>query len=303
MALAALPAAHVLRPEGVFARALAAKPNSKWAGVQVGLNAPYSFGSRTMSADETLAKTVQLGISALELRSQPVELAMGVPLSVLEPGRGKEAQKAAAEALRDWRLKNSPDKAAAVRKKYEDAGVKIEILKFDGIYDFSDPEMDYAFQLAKAAGARAISCELEVPGSKRVGQFADKHKLMVGYHGHTKTTTAMFDEECSYATHNGINLDIGHFIAGGLGDPIDFIKKHHERITHIHVKDRKKNEGDNVPYGTGDTPVKEVLQLLRDNKWTGIQATIEYEMKVPEGSDRMTEIGKCVQYCEDALLS
>lgn len=302
MALA-LPALQALSPARLMARPRAAKPNSKWSGVQVGMNVPYSFGSRTMRADETLAKTVALGISAVELRSQPVELAMGVPVTALEPARGKEAQKAAADALREWRLKNSPAKAGAVRTQFEDAGVTIEILKFDGIYDFSDPEMDYAFQLAKAVGARAISCELDVAGSKRVGQFADKHALMVGYHGHTKTTSAMFDEACSYAAHNGINLDIGHFVAGGLGSPIDFIKARHDRITHIHVKDRKKNEGENVPYGTGDTPVTDVLRLLRDNRWTSIQATIEYEMKVPEGSDRMTEIGKCVQYCKNALLS
>ena len=256
-----------------------------------------------MSADETLAKTLGLGISGVELRSQPVEVAIGVPLSVLEPAPNKDAQKAAADALREWRLKNSPARAAGVRKQYEDAGVKIEILKFDGIYDFTDPEMDYAFQLAKSAGARAISCELDVAGSRRVGQFADKHAMMVGYHGHTKTTTSMFEEACGYARHNGINLDIGHFVAGGLGSPIDFIKAHHDRITHVHVKDRMANEGENVPYGTGDTPVKEVLRLLRDRKWTGIQATIEYEMKVPDSSDRMTEIRKCVQYCKDALLS
>ena len=143
----------------------------------------------------------------------------------------------------------------------------------------------------------------DVAGSRRVGQFADKHAMMVGYHGHTKTTTSMFEEACGYARHNGINLDIGHFVAGGLGSPIDFIKQHHDRITHVHVKDRMANEGENGPYGTGDTPVKEVLRLLRDRKWTGIQATIEYEMKVPDSSDRMTEIRKCVQYCKDALLS
>jgi hypothetical protein len=40
--------------------------------------------------------------------------------------------------------------------------------------------------------------------------------------------------------------------------------------------------------------------VIRDNKWP-IQATIEFEYTVPEGSDRMAEIGKCVQFCRDAL--
>jgi sugar phosphate isomerase/epimerase len=299
-----------LLPREVFA-GWEAKPNSKWAGVQVGLNVPYNFNTgplaRTLPADETLAKTVQLGVNAVEMRAQPIELAMGAPAAAVAGGRG-EAAKAAAEQLREWRLKTDPKKAGDVRKKYHDAGVKIEIVKFDGIYDFTDAETDYAFLLAKAAGAKAISCELDLTGQgqKRVGPFADKHKLMVGYHGHDKTTPEMYAGAAGEAKFNGMNIDIGHWIAGNFGSPIEFMKKHHAKITHIHVKDRKKDlaggGGQNVPFGQGDTPIKEVLRLIRDNKWP-IQATIEYEYAVPAGSDRMAEMVKCLQYCKDALLS
>jgi len=303
----AVPAAGLL-PRDVFAAQ--AKPNSKWAGVQVGLNVPYNFNSgplaRTLPADETLQKTLQLGISAVEMRSQPIELAMGAPAAAIAGGRG-EAAKVAAASLREWRLKADPKKAGDVRKKYEDAGVKIEIVKFDGIYDFTDPEMDYAFLLAKAAGAKAISCELDLTGKgqKRVGPFADKHQLMVGYHGHAKTTPEMYASAAADAKYNGMNIDIGHWVAGNFGSPIEFMKKHHAKITHIHVKDRKKDEagggGQNVPFGQGDTPVVDVLRLIRDNKWP-IQATIEFEYPVPAGSDRMAEMTKALQFCKDALL-
>jgi sugar phosphate isomerase/epimerase len=290
-----------LVPREVFA-GFQAKPNSKWAGVQVGMNVPYNFGSRDLPIDETLAKTVELGISAVELRSQPIELAMGAPAT----GQRGQDQKAAAETLRAWRLTADPLKAAAIKKKWDDAGVKIEVLKYDGIYQFSDPEMDYAFKLGKALGVRALSCELEVEGSKRVGQFADKHGLNVGYHGHTKTPPPMFDTAFGYAKHNWANIDIGHFVAGNLGNVVDYIHQHHDRITHIHVKDRKgmtgTTEGPNTPFGEGDTPIKDVLRLIRDNKWP-IQATIEFEYKVPEGSDRMKEIAKTIEYCKAALLS
>jgi len=226
-------------------------------------------------------------------------------MDVLEPGRDREKQKIAVGQLREWRLKGDPKKAGAVRKKFEDAGVKIEIVKFDGIYNFTDPELDYAFMLAKAAGARAISCELELEGAKRLGQFADKHKLPVGLHGHTKTTPAKYDEAFSFAKYNWANIDIGHWVAGGIGNPVDVVRKYHDRITHIHVKDRKKpadgKDGANVPFGQGDTPVVEVLRLIRDNKWP-IQATIEFEYPVPEGSDRMAEMTKALAYCKDALL-
>ena len=300
-----VPAAGLLSKDAIAAM-LAAKPDSTFAGVQIGMNVPYNFGVRTMPVDEVIAKTAQLGVSAVELRSQPIELALGVGQDVLEPGREKAAQQKAAQALREWRLKTDPAKAAAVKKQFDEAGIKVGVVKFDGIYDFSDPELDYAFALAKAAGAHAISCELEVEGSKRVGQFADKHSFMVGYHGHTKTPEAMFEQAFSFAKHNGANLDIGHYIAGNLGNPVEFLKKHHDRVTHIHVKDRKAGangvDGVNTPFGEGDTPIKQVLQTIRDNKWP-IQATIEFEYKVPDGSDRMAEMAKCVAFCKAALLA
>jgi sugar phosphate isomerase/epimerase len=60
------------------------------------------------------------------------------------------------------------------------------------------------------------------------------------------------------------------------------------------------HDGPNVPFGEGDTPVAEVLRLIRDNKWR-IQATIEFEYKIPSGSDRMTEIARTIKYCREAL--
>jgi len=282
----------------------APKPNSTFAGVTVGMNVPYNFGVRAMPVDDVIAKTAQLNVSAVELRSQPIELLMGAPMGALQPARGAENQ--AVEDLRAWRLKMKPADAANAKKAFDEAGIKIDIVKFDNIYKFTDPEMDYAFALAKAAGARGISCELEADGVKRVGQFADKHNMPVGYHGHTKTPESMFKEAFAAAQHNWANLDIRHYIAGNLGDPVDFIKRYHDRITHIHVKDRKAGsngkDGENVPFGQGDTPIKQCLQVIRDNKWP-ITATIEFEYPVPSGSDRMAEMAKCVEYCKRALLA
>jgi sugar phosphate isomerase/epimerase len=306
-ALAVLPAG-TLSPELASLIAAQRKPNSKVSGVQIGLNVPYSFGGTTMPGDEVLEKCIQLGISGVELRSQPVELFAGVAANLLGGGGGRRAtmtpeqeaaQKTRVEELTKWRVSAPMGKVKEFRKKYEDAGVLIEIVKFDGIYAFTDDVLDYAFELARNLGARAISCEIDVAQTKRVGRFADKHKMMVGYHGHTATGPAQWEEAFGYAKYNGANLDIGHFLAGNKTSPVPFVKQHHDRITHIHVKDKTLDDK-NVPFGQGDTPIKEVLQLIRDNKWK-IQATIEFEYPVPQGSDRMTEIAKSVQYCRDAL--
>jgi len=293
IALAAFPAAHLLKPSGAFARARQARPDSKVAGVQIGMNVPYNFGGRPMPIEDIIRNCVQLGVSGVELRTQPVEAFLGLPPQ-------QAAQNANPEELRKWRLSVPMDRVRALRKTFEDAGVFIEIVKVDGIFAMADEIVDYEFELAKALGARAISTEISVPDTKRLGQFADKHKMMVGYHGHATTSAADFETAFSYAAHNGANLDIGHFVAGQNTSPVPFIKQHHARITHIHVKDRKMNNGPNVPFGQGDTPIKEVLQLIRDNKWK-IQATIEFEYPIPEGSDRMTEIRKSIDYCRAAL--
>jgi sugar phosphate isomerase/epimerase len=289
-----------------FPGALAAnsKPNSKVAGVQIGLNVPYSFGNMQMSAEEILNHCVQLGFSAVELRTQPVEVFLGAPNEWVNPPKNGASGQAAANAkeFAEWRNGVSIKAAKAVRKMYKDAGVAIEIVKVDGIFKMTDDELDYVFNLAKALGGRAISTEISKKEDdlKRIGQFADKHRLMVGYHGHATTTPQDWEKAFSLAKYNGANLDLGHFVAGNNGSPVEFIKQHHARITHVHVKDRKMNNGPNTPFGEGDTPVKEALQTIRDHKWN-IQATIEFEYKVPAGSDRMTEIARALKYCRDSL--
>ncbi len=311
LALAALPAARLFPTAAVSA--FQAKPNSKVRGVMIGMNVPYNFGGRTMPVDEIIQNCVKLDVSGVELRTQPVEAFLGVPEQLVAAGRGgsgraatpptpeqEAAQKANAEELRKWRLSVPMEKVRALRKRFDDAGVFVEIVKVDGIFAMTDEVVDYEFALAKSLGARAISTEIAVPDTKRLGQFADKHKMMVGYHGHATTSAADFETVFSYAAHNGANLDIGHFVAGQNTSPVPFIKQHHSRITHLHIKDRKMNNGPNVPFGQGDTPIKEVLQLIRDNKWN-IQATLEFEYPVPEGSDRMTEIKKSLDYCRAAL--
>jgi sugar phosphate isomerase/epimerase len=305
LALAALPAAGLM-----------GKPNSLFGGVQVGINVPYSYGNNNLGADETLDNTVQLGLSAVELRTQPIESFLGSPAAGrAAPGRrGQQqtpeeqaAQTALAAELKKWRLSRTTDQFQTFRRKFADAGVAIEIVKVDGIDAMDDDVVDYCFVLAKTVGARAISCEIPLSRTKRLGEFADRHKMMVGYHGHTNITDPeafgrpeSWETAITYAKYNGINLDIGHFTAGNSISPVEFLKKHHDRITHIHVKDRKMHNGPNVPFGEGDTPIKEVLLLMQKEKWKFL-ATIEFEYPIPEGSTRMAEIAKCVAYCKGVL--
>jgi sugar phosphate isomerase/epimerase len=267
---------------------------------------PYSFGEATVSGDDILKNCVALGLSGVELRTQPVEAFLGLPDELKAAKKGtKETKEEAAnktEKIREWRKSVSMDRVKEFRAKYENAGVLIEIVKVDGIFKMADEEIDYAFNLAKALGGRAISTEIshEETELKRVGQFADKHQMLVGYHGHATTKPEHWEQAFAVAKFNGANVDLGHFVAGNNTSPVPFITKYHDRVTHVHLKDRKFNNGPNTPFGEGDTPIAEVLRLIRDNKWP-IQGTIEFEYKVPADSDRMKELARCIEFCRKAL--
>jgi sugar phosphate isomerase/epimerase len=340
MPLLAVPLGLALcGPRQLFAQTpAAAKPNSVWGGVQVGLNVPYSFGTRTgQNAEEVLTHCVALGISGVELRAQAIEISMGLPTAlvlgaapsdyraVFETGSGLpeapgtvntsnsltnrvwtpdelKTYAQGAKSVRSWRMAAPLDKLPAIRKRYEDAGVKIDIVKFDGINDMEDAELDYAFTLAKTLGARAVSAELWSPSVPRIAKAADRHKTWVGLHNHLTETPAILEQAFAYGEYVGANVDIGHYVAGNHTSPLPFIEKHHKRITHLHVKD-KTFDNRLTEFGAGDTPIKQILQALRDQRWSQIPAIIEYEIPLPPNADRDAELRRAIAYCRSCLLS
>ena len=290
-----------------------AKINSKFRGVQIG-TITYSF--RSMPANEIIPAMVKLSLSEAELMSNHCEAIAGAPQPTGGGQRGggrgqmsseqQEAQRQQQEALRKWRMATSPETFKSVKKKFNDAGIDVQILCFNQRVTATDDEIEYAFQMAKALGVRAISSSSTVSFAKRVAPFADKHKIMWGGHGHSNVTDPeefatpqSFATIMSFSKYIGVNLDIGHFTAANF-DAVAYVKEHHARITNLHLKDRKKNQGPNVPWGQGDTPIKEVLQLMAKEKYT-FPANIEFEYQIPEGSDLLTEMSKCVQYCKNTL--
>jgi sugar phosphate isomerase/epimerase len=299
LALASLPAAAAL-----------AAPNSKIKGVQIGA-ITYSF-RQGVPKPEIIPDMVKIGLSEVELMSGDAEALAGAPAPAAGGGgRGRApltpeqiaAREAQQKALKDWRAASKPATWEGVKKQFNDAGIALAILCYNMNVNMADDEIDYAFAMAKAMKVKAISCSATVTFAKRVAAFADKHKIVWAGHGHDNTSDPeqfakpeTFELIMSLSKYIGVNLDIGHFTAAGY-DPIPFIQKHHARITNLHLKDRKKNHGANVPWGQGDTPIKEVLLLLSKEKYN-IPANIEFEYPIPAGSDAVTEVGKCYQYAK-----
>jgi sugar phosphate isomerase/epimerase len=314
LAIAGLPVAALSgRGESILHALAGPKPNSLIAGVQIG-TITYSYRSMPdQSAEATLKYIVDSGISAIELMNGPAESFAGAPQGQRGGGRGRRgqpptpeqpaAQREAADRLRQWRTSASMDRFKALRKMYNDAGVTIYAWKALNP-NMSDAEFEYVFNVAEALGCTHTTLELptDVAQLKRVGAFAEKKKIYAAYHTHTQGSMTAFDQAFAVSKANMANIDFGHYVAGGAGNPIPFLQKFHDRIASFHLKDRTTPDhgAKNLPWGTGDTPLKQILQTVKKNQWT-MPASIEFEYEEPAGSDAVKEVARCFQFCKDAL--
>jgi sugar phosphate isomerase/epimerase len=261
----------------------AAKINSRVNGVVLGVQS-YSFRDR--SVDQAIEAMVKIGIGTCEMYQGHIE-----------------PQKVPREELRKWRLSVSLDEFKKLGKKFRDAGIDLYAYNISFQRHFTDEEIDRGFQMARALGVKVITASGHVSVSERVDRYAQKYKIRVGMHNHSRIAPDEFATPDDFdAARKGrskyiaINLDIGHFTAANF-DAVDYLSKHHADIVTLHIKDRKRDQGENLPFGQGDTPIKQVLGFLRDKKLS-IPANIEYEYK---GEDAVAEVRKCFEYCKAAL--
>lgn len=295
------------------------KPNSKFNGVQLG-TITYSFRSLPTHAEAVLKYCLDANVSAIELMGSTAEAFAGAPHTSTDPMRPfvpgaprpeptpeQLAERAARAAeVATWRAGASMEKFIQLRKMYNDAGVTIYAWKPSALGDKNtDAEIDYAFRVAKELGANHVTVEIptDPAQSKRLGDLAAKHKIGVGYHGHLQQTISAWDVALEQSPYNGLNCDLGHYVAAGF-DPIPLLEAKHARIYSAHLKDRKSKEngGANVAWGEGNTPLGPILQLMKKNKYT-FPGTVELEYEIPAGSDAVKEVAKCVEYGKNILES
>lgn len=260
---------------------------SKFSGVTIGAQS-YSFRDRPL--DEAIAAMKQIRIGSCELWSGHTE-----PLRELRRDR---------EKLRAFRLETPLSHYEEIGESFHAAGIELNSFNYSFRDDFTDEEIARGFEMAKAMGAKALTASGTISVAGRVNAHAQRYGMRVGMHNHSRireneyATPEDFAAASKGNSHIGVNLDIGHFLAAGF-DPVDYIKRHHAQIVTLHIKDRKRDQGENTPFGEGDTPIRETLALLRDNSYD-IPANIEYEYK---GGDTVEEVKKCFDYCKRALAS
>ena len=274
-------------------------------GVRLGVQT-YSFRELTTqgapnAVDVVIASMKACGVDECELWSPQIELAAPAGRNATP-----NAQATAREALRAWRLATGPAYYEGVRKRFAAAGMSIYAYNFSVAESFTDDEINRGFEAAKALGAEVITASTTVRVAKRLVPFAEKHRMPVSMHNHSNVTDPnefatpqSFTTALAMSPQFQINLDIGHFTAADF-DALAFLEAHHDRITNLHLKDRKKRQGDNVPWGSGDTPIREVLAWLKRTT-SPVRAYVEYEYPGTRGA--VAEVTACVDFAKRALTA
>lgn len=224
--------------------------------------------------------------------------------SKYEAAMGSPDEREYREKLRQWRLRTPMEHFERVRQQFAGAGIEIFAYTLNFGKDFSDAELDACFEQAKTLRVKAIASSTQISMLPRLKPLAEKHQITVAVHGHSDTgspdefsSPATFEKALELSKWFKANLDIGHFTAAGF-DAAAYIEQQHARISHLHLKDRRRNNGPNEPFGEGDTPIVQVLQLL-ERKGYPIPALIEYEY-AGAGSPA-EEVKKSLAYCRRAI--
>ncbi|MFA5328734.1 MAG: sugar phosphate isomerase/epimerase [Prolixibacteraceae bacterium] len=312
-ALSAIPFSYGFR--SLSSGLMNAKPNSKFGGVQIGA-ITYSWRSMPESPQDVINYCLQAGISDLELMGNVAENYLGLPPSPPHPPRDLQQtdddkafyQKTladATEAQRKWRLALDMQKYKDLRKMFNKAGINIHIIKFSPA-NWTDEEIDYAFNAAKAIGAKGVTNEIGEEACKRLAPFAEKHKMYAIFHQHAQPAEPgwNFDKFLAISPRIMLNFDAGHYFGSTGKHPNEIIRNLHDRIVSIHLKDktgpRSTPPNTNQVWGKGEMPIADLLLLLKKEKWP-IYVDVELEYKVPADSDAAKEVTKCVEYAKKIL--
>jgi sugar phosphate isomerase/epimerase len=285
-----------------------ARINSTVSGVKLGAIS-YCFRSLSRAPDtdyiDTIVRAfVECGIGYAELTSPMVEPPNTLPGGGRVPPDTPENRKMR-EELRRWRLTVPLTRFREVRKKFDAAGITLMGYVNTFAEDFPDEETDAVFRHAQALGVNIIGTNQTTVGmGPKLASYADKYKIDLAFHNHAMSenpnevaSPESFEKLFAMSKRFKANLDIGHFTAGN-NNGIAFIEKHHDRITHMHLKDRKKNNGPNMPWGEGETPLRQALTLIKDKHYP-IYCIIEYEY--PGSGTAIEETKKCLAYTKAVL--
>lgn len=312
--------------------------NSRFGGVQIGV-ITYSWRDMPGGLENVVKYCKETGINSIELMSTDLEAYLGAPENPMmkmfrrpanpqPPAAGEKTEAPAPprrmgppqltpeqqaelvkynENVKEWRLSLPMSKVVNARKLLDDAGISVHIVKFSPA-NWSDEEIDYAFKVAKAMGAKGVSEEISEDAAKKLAPFAEKYGMYAVFHQHMQFAEVegfSYDPYLSISPAIMFNFDSGHFFGSTGRHPNEIIKKYHDRIFSIHIKDKTGPDAEvpntNQVWGQGQMPLEDMLLLIKKEKWP-VYCDIELEYEVKPWSNSVKEVKTCVNYARQILL-
>jgi sugar phosphate isomerase/epimerase len=263
---------------GLAGAAVGLAAKSQAGGVEIGVQ---SYTYRKLDIDRMIASMRSVGLGSVELWD-----------GHLNPA------------------KTTDDEFKAIRKKFNDAGIRISAYCVNFRPDSTDELIDKSFRGAALLGTNVMTSSVQKPIVPRLDAACVKHKTYLGLHNHWYAPSFKGDVSQEFdgpedfeealkgrSRYLSINLDIGHFYASGH-DPVAFIKKHHDRIVSLHIKDRANDpERTYTRFGQGATPIREVARALKQVHYK-YAANLEFEI---EENDPTEGVRHAFAYFKQAL--
>jgi inosose dehydratase len=173
-----------------------------------------------------------------------------------------------------------------VAQKFRDAGLNVE---GSGVIDLPNNEslVRKAFENAKAAGLPTMVCTPAIAAFPMVEKFVKEYDIRLAIHNHgPENKTYPGPDEAWKAAEPfdkriGLCIDVGHSFRAGQ-DPAVAIRKYHERLYQIHLKDLTLENGKEVPcvVGKGNMDIKGIIAALKD---VGYSHYVDFEYEKSGG--------------------
>lgn len=191
----------------------------------------------------------------------------------------------------DGNLRQYEDRPDEFRRVLDEAGVSLAAVYSGANFVYRDILEDEFWRIEKAAtlaatfgatnlvvgggakrAARTTDDDYQrlAEGLDRVADVAERHGLRASYHPHLTTIVEGPDQidRILSMTKIGFCPDTGHLAAGG-GDPVDLIRRHADRVTHVHLKDFTPEPFGFHPLGRGTVDLPGVVDALVEMGYDG----------------------------------
>jgi hypothetical protein len=293
---------------------------NQWIGAVVGATACFrrSFGSadsglnlglntwslRALSQDEALPVIIQVmkqtGLQQCQLlfsHVEPAKLSPVFPVGLMSAPRlpptpqQLEDRKKTEAALTEWRLSVPMSYFENIRSTFEKQGLRIN--SYAARLGGSEAEIDRLFLMAKAMGASSINARIPESMTSVVAAAAEKHRLIAGFQF---SDVKLMERQLAASKYFRMDPDIGDMTKAKM-DALQFVQANYQSMSSLDLKDAVLG-GASVPFGEGDSHMKEVLQFLQA-KQVPFTAYVDCDYA---GTGRSTEeVKKCASYVQSMI--